>query len=63
MNTPIFDEVSKTFELMKKTARIEARIEIAKELRQIAKPTKQVVDLIKKLEANEATNQTKWNRL
>lgn len=59
MTNPIFDEVSKTFELMKKTARIEARIEIADDLRKIPKPTKQVVDLIKKLESNENTNKTK----
>lgn len=59
MTNPIFDEVYKTFELMKKTARIEARIEIADDLRKIPKPTKQVVDLIKKLESNENTNKTK----
>lgn len=59
MSNQIYIELADTFELMKRTARIEARIEIAKELRQIPKPTKQVVDLIKKLEVNEATNQTK----
>jgi hypothetical protein len=59
MTNPIFDEVSKTFELMKKTARIEARIEIADDLRKIPKPTKQVVDIIKKLESNENNNQAK----
>lgn len=50
MTTPIFDEVNKTHELYKQTARIEARQELAKELRQISKPTKQVIEIIKKLE-------------
>jgi hypothetical protein len=52
MPTPIFDQVKATHELYRATARLEARRELAEELRQIAKPTKQVVDLIKRLETN-----------
>lgn len=50
MNNPIFDEVNATHDLYKKTARIEARAEILAELKAIVKPTKQVIDLIKKWE-------------
>jgi hypothetical protein len=53
MATPIFDQVNATHELYKKTARLEARAELAAELRTIQKPTKQVVDIIKRLETNE----------
>jgi hypothetical protein len=52
MTEPIFTEVKATHDLYRATARIQARMELAAELRQIPKPTKQVVDLIKKLEAN-----------
>ena len=50
MSTPIYDELKSTFELMRSTAKIEARNELAAELRQLPKPTKQVIDIIKKLE-------------
>lgn len=63
MSTPIYNTLSLSFELLKKTARLEARMELAAELRKISKPTKQVVDLIKKLETNEAPTKTKWRRL
>jgi hypothetical protein len=53
MATPVFDQVNSTHELYRATARLEARKELAEELRQIQKPTKQVVDLIKRLETNE----------
>lgn len=56
MTTPIYNKLSLSFELLKKTARIEARMELAADLRKIPKPTKQVVDLIKKLENNEDAN-------
>lgn len=56
MSTPIYNNLSLSFELLKKTARLEARMELAADLRKISKPTKQVVDLIKKLEANEDVN-------
>lgn len=56
MTTPIYNKLSLSFELLKKTARIEARMELAADLRKIPKPTKQVVDLIKKLETNEDSN-------
>jgi hypothetical protein len=56
MTTPIYNKLSLSFELLKKTARIESRMELAADLRKIPKPTKQVVDLIKKLETNEDAN-------
>ena len=40
-------------DLARKTARLEARLEILKELKAIPKPTKQIADLIRKFETNE----------
>lgn len=51
MSEPIFQEVKATHDLYRATAKIEARKELAEELRQIQKPTKQVVDIIKRLES------------
>jgi hypothetical protein len=48
----IYDEVKAAHDLYQATARIEARRELAEELRQIQKPTKQLVDIIKRLETN-----------
>jgi hypothetical protein len=48
----IYDEVKAAHDLYRATARIEARRELAEELRQIQKPTKQLVDIIKRLETN-----------
>jgi len=56
MKTPVFDEVNAAHELYKASARIEARRELAEELRQIQKPTKQLVDIIKRLETNAGDN-------
>jgi hypothetical protein len=54
---PIFESVKTTHDIYKATARIEARHELATELRQIAKPTKQVIDIIKRLESsNDSAN-------
>lgn len=54
---PIFESVKTTHDIYKATARIEARHELAAELRQIAKPTKQVIDIIKRLESsNDSAN-------
>lgn len=52
MITPIFAEVNATHDLYKSTARIEARQEILADLRAISKPTKQILELIKKWENN-----------
>jgi hypothetical protein len=52
MITPIFDQVNATHDIYKATARIEARKELAEDLRKIIKPSKQVVDIIKRLESN-----------
>lgn len=46
----IYDEVKKTHDLYRATARLEARAELLAELRKIQKPTKQVLDIIKGLE-------------
>jgi len=56
MTTPVFDQVKSTHDLYLATARLEARKELAEELRQIQKPTKQVVDIIKRLETNAGNN-------
>lgn len=50
MSTPIYDELKTVFDEMRQTAKLEARTELAAELRQLPKPTKQVIDIIKKLE-------------
>jgi hypothetical protein len=56
MSEPIFDQVNATHDLYRATARLEARRELAQELRQIQKPTKQVIDIIKRLESNAGNN-------
>jgi hypothetical protein len=56
MTTPVFDQVNAAHELYQATARIQARKELAEELRQIQKPTKQLVDIIKRLETNAGNN-------
>jgi len=52
MSTPIYDEVKATHDLYRATARIEARQELATELKKIKKPTKQLADIIKGLESD-----------
>lgn len=56
MTTPLFEQLQATHDLYRATARLEARKELAEELRQIQKPTKQVVDIIKRLETNAGDN-------
>ena len=51
--TPIYDSMKSMLDLARKTAKIEARAEILKELKAIPKPSKQVTDLIRKFETNE----------
>lgn len=50
MSEPIYEAVKASHNIIKATSRIEARKELADELRKINKPTKQVVDIIKRLE-------------
>lgn len=52
MNDPIFQAVKQSHDIIRATARIEARHELASELKKIVKPTKQVQDIIKRLETN-----------
>ncbi len=49
-STPIFDELSAWRDQMFATARLEARVEVAKALREIKKPSKQIQEIIKELE-------------
>ena len=49
-STPIYDELTVWRDLMFATARLEARTEVAKRLRAIKKPSKQILELIKELE-------------
>lgn len=55
MNEPIYEAVKASHDIIKATARIEARAELAAELKQISKPTRQVQEIIKRLE-NAGTN-------
>lgn len=50
MTSPIYDEMKATLELVRATARIEARQELVAELRKIPKPTKPVKELIERYE-------------
>lgn len=50
MDTPIFDSEKTRFELFQATARIEARKEIADELRKVPRPSKVIKDLIARFE-------------
>ncbi len=49
-DTPIYDEMRRMLDLARKTAKLEARLEILKELKAVPKPTKQLTDLIRKFE-------------
>jgi len=46
MSSPIYEEMKATLDLVRATARIEARQDLVEELRKIQKPTKPVKDLI-----------------
>lgn len=48
--TPIYDEMRRMLDLARKTAKLEARLDILKELKAIPKPTKQITDLIRRYE-------------
>lgn len=48
--TPIFTEIASWREEIYKIARLEARTTVAKELRTIKKPSKQILEIIKGLE-------------
>lgn len=50
--TPIYDEMKKFQQDIRATAKIEARVELVKQLKAIKKPVKQVQDLIKEYEAS-----------
>lgn len=54
--TPIYDSMKSMLDLARKTARLEARLELLADLKAIPKPTKQIVELIRKYEndANRA---------
>jgi len=54
--TPIYDEMKKFQQDIRATARIEARVELVKQLKAIKKPVKQVQDLIKEYESAETKN-------
>lgn len=49
-STPIFDELSAWRDQMFEVARLEARTEVAKALREIKKPSKQIQEILKGLE-------------
>lgn len=55
-STPIFDELSTWRDQMFEVARLEARTEVAKALREIKKPSKQIQEIIKGLENADSKN-------
>lgn len=50
----IYDELKGMADAIKQTAKIEARLELVKELKSIEKPSKQIIELIKKYEKHNA---------
>lgn len=54
--TPIYDEMKRFQQDIRATAKIEARVELVKQLKAIKKPVKQVQDLIKEYEGAETKN-------
>lgn len=50
MSSPIYDGMKSLVDATRNTARIEARVELLRELKAIPKPVKQVQDLIRKYE-------------
>ena len=55
-STPIFDELTAWRDQMFEVARLEARTEVAKALREIKKPSKQIQEIIKGLENADSKN-------
>jgi len=53
MTTPIFDELNELYLATQRTAKLQAQADLAKALKDIPKPTKQVAELIRKLENGE----------
>jgi len=51
--TPIYNEMQKHYQMLQATARIEARMELVKDLKAIKRPVKQVLDLIKEYELRD----------
>jgi len=51
---PIYDGMQKHYYQLQATARIEARMELVKKLKEIKRPVKQVLDLIKEYELRDA---------
>jgi hypothetical protein len=51
---PIYDGMQKHYHQLQATARIEARMELVKKLKEIKRPVKQVLDLIKEYELRDA---------
>ncbi len=49
-DTPVYNELQKHWGIIKATAKIEARVELVKQLKEIKRPVKQVQDLIKEYE-------------
>lgn len=55
-DTPVYEELKSLTDLVRKTATIAARIELLNELKAIQKPSKQVLELIKKYERRDNSN-------
>ena len=53
-DTPIYNEMQKHYHMLQATAHIEARMELVKKLKEIKRPVKQVLDLIKEYELRDA---------
>lgn len=49
-STPVFDELQKHWSIMQAKAKLEARVELVNQLKQVKRPVKQVQDLIKEYE-------------
>lgn len=56
-STPVFDELQKHWSLMQAKAKLEARVELVNQLKEVKRPVKQVQDLIKEYEKMAKMNE------
>ncbi len=56
-STPVFNELQKHWSVMQAKAKLEARVELVNQLKEVKRPVKQVQDLIKEYEQLSKMNE------
>lgn len=56
-STPVFNELQKNWSVMQAKAKLEARVELVNQLKEVKRPVKQVQDLIKEYEQLSKMNE------